>query len=404
MAKVTAKTKTKTKAKVKVKARRTSPPSKARGEPSKAPATAAKAGSPARSAQPAKVRAWKAANGGRAYRRFVCGRHLVWWTGSQLTSLDIATGAIVGKVPADAGAPWVRDDEVWVPTKTGFAIHSAATLAVTRQIETPIPTSNAGTLRFIAGLARVCGDVAYRCAQTTQVTKVGSELRQTYFLSGFDIRSRTQLFLTELASTAFPQVHGDCVADRFAITFDAGKRLVTGALPAGTIISSEKQDHSSIVVIGDHLVAEPNGNNKYTGSVLFGDAWKKLPCAGELSRIGDHVYCIGFSEIARLGASFAVAARTPISLPPRPDKDRIPLTTACLSRDALLVLEHTQSWPASLRDFDTPIAYRVTWRDPMTLAELRTSAFSESFGVRLIGEVDGITVAATTSGFLGLRL
>jgi hypothetical protein len=121
-------------------------------------------------------------------------------------------------------------------------------------------------------------------------------------------------------------------------------------------------------------------------------------------RQGGHVYCVGFDELARLDAGFGVAARIPIALPASPDTGRIPLTTACASGGSLLVTECTKSWPSSLREFDEPVAYRATWRDPVTLAEQRSVTFEEVFAVRLVGEVDGVVVASTTSGFIGLRL
>jgi len=377
----------------------------AAAKPAAKPAAAKPAAKPA-AAKPAKLRAWKVASGGSAYQQFVCGGHLLWWTGSKLSSVEIATGKLVAKVNADQGAPFAVGNEVFVPTTKGFTVHKP-TLAVARQIETPLPKSpSGGKLRFISGVARVCGEIAVRVAQSTQVTNVDGSAQQDYFLCGFDVKSKRSLFLTLLASTSAPQVGGDCVADRFAITFESGNRTIFGSLPQGTILGTKQGNYSSIIAVGDHLVDEPVSNNKFNAGVLVGDTWKPVPCQGVVIALGERIYCVGHNEVAVLDESFEVTARAKIEFPAPGERHMflMPQSSACLSGDALLVIECTKGRPESLRDFNNPVSYRATWRDPVTLAERRTTTFDEVFALGLVGESDGIHVAEIINGFVGLRL
>ena len=352
--------------------------------------------------KPAKLRAWQVASGGSAYRDYFCGGHLLWWVGSKLSSVDARTGKLVAKVEADHGGPFQIGDEMWVPTKTGFTVYSPA-LKVTRQIETPLPKSpSGGKLRFTS-VAYAGGTIACRLAQSTEVTKVGTALQQDYFLCGFDTKSKRQLFVTLLESTSAPQVQGACTADQFAVTFGQGKKTIFGALPAGTITGTTTQAYSNIIVVDGHLVDDPNNNNKYQGSVLIGDAWKKIGCGGVIECHGDRTYAIGFKELAVLDDAFDVVARIPIAWPPEPHVYRSPQTSVCRSGDALLVLECEQPPPSSVRELDNPATYHATWRDPATLAELRSTTIVDKINLRVIGEVDGIHVAEAAKGYVGLR-
>src|SRR5688572_15798324 len=144
-----------------------------------------------------------------AYERFLCAGHLIYWTGKDVKSVEVATGTEVGKAKADNGRPWAVGEEVWIPTKKGFEIRTA-TLAPARTIAVPAPK---GT-QFLGAGAYVHDNVAYRVTRSTAVTKVGTKLEQAYSLYAYDLSAKKERYHTLLKNTSYPQVSGVCSRDR----------------------------------------------------------------------------------------------------------------------------------------------------------------------------------------------